>query len=258
MKKIVLTTAMSLWIVALAVAASADTLILRDGTRLEGTVVSIAGRTITFRDADGVSRRYAATFVESLRFDGGEPVTTTRTSNRQRLVVPAGTALVVRTVEAIDSKDADVDQTFSALFEQDVVDASGRVIIPVRSSAQLIIRQLSSGGATGSPEIVLDVESLTVNGRRYLVSTTDLSQDSNTGIGKNKRTAEAVGGGAALGGLIGAIVGGGKGAAIGVIAGGAGGAGVQVLTRGHDVRVPAETILKFSLDKPVTLQPDRE
>ena len=128
------------------------------------------------------------------------------------------------------------------------------MIVPKGSSAQLMIRQLTSGGATGSPQMVLDIQSLTVGGRKYLVSTTDLTQDSDTGIGKNKRTAEAIGGGAAIGTLIGGIAGGGKGALIGVLVGAAGGAGVQVLTRGHDVEVPAETVLRFALDEPVTLR----
>ena len=160
----------------------------------------------------------------------------------------------MRTVETIDSEMRGADQTFSAIVEQQVTDASGRVIIPASSSAQLMIRQVSSGGATGSPEMVLDVQSITVDGRRYLVSTTDLTQDSDTGIGKNKRTAETIGGGAAVGTIIGAIAGGGKGAAIGVLVGAAGGAAVQVLTKGRDVQVPAETVLTFRLDKPVTLR----
>jgi hypothetical protein len=85
------------------------------------------------------------------------------------------------------------------------------------------------------------------------LSTTDLIENSGTGIGKNKRTAETVGGGAALGTIIGAIAGGAKGAAIGVLVGGAGGAGVEVLNSGRDVRVPAETLLNFRLDRPVTM-----
>jgi outer membrane lipoprotein SlyB len=105
--------------------------------------------------------------------------------------------------------------------------------------------------------MVLDIQSITVDGQKYLVSTADLTRDSDTGIGKNKRTAETIGGGAALGTIIGAIAGGGKGAAIGVLVGAAGGAGAQVLTRGRDVRVPAETVLKFRLDRAVTLQPER-
>jgi hypothetical protein len=104
---------------------------------------------------------------------------------------------------------------------------------------------------------VIDVQSMTVTGRRYLVSTSDLKQTSGTGIGANRGTAETVGGGAALGTIIGAIAGGKKGAAIGVLVGAAGGAGVQVLNRGKDVRVPAETLLTFTLNKPVTLQAER-
>jgi hypothetical protein len=44
---------------------------------------------------------------------------------------------------------------------------------------------------------------------------------------------------------MGAIAGKGKGAA--------GGAGAQVLTKGKEVSVPAETILKFKLDKDLAL-----
>ena len=111
--------------------------------------------------------------------------------------------------------------SFEVLGDQVITDtfltnASGRVIIPERSSAQLVIRQISSGGATDRPELLLDIQSITVDGRRYLVSTTDVTLDSGTGIGNNKRTAETVGAGAALGTVIGAIAGGGKGAAIGV------------------------------------------
>ena len=62
-----------------------------------------------------------------------------------------------------------------------------------------------------------------------------------------------VGGGAALGTLIGAIAGHGKGAAIGAAAGAAAGAGAQVLTRGKTVKVPAESTLRFKLDKPLHL-----
>ena len=57
--------------------------------------------------------------------------------------------------------------------------------------------------------------------------------------------------------FLGALAGGAKGAAIGVLVGAAGGAGAQVLTRGRDVQVPAETVLKFRLDKRVTLQAEQ-
>jgi len=150
-----------------------------------------------------------------------------------------------------------VDQTFSAIVERDIRGESDDVVIPAGSHAVLVVREISSGGVTGSPDMMLDNQSMTVSGRRYLVSTTDLKQDSGTGIGANKRTAQTIGGGAALGTIIGAIAGGAKGAAIGVLVGAAGGAGVQVLNRGKDVRVPAETLLTFKLSGPVSLQAER-
>lgn len=254
MRRIVIAAAMSLCVVSLAAVSSADTLVMRDGTRVQGTVVGIAARTITFRHADGVSRRYFTSQVEALEFLSAERANP-RAVNSRSLEAPAGTELVVRTVEMIDSRSSGADQAFSAIVEQDVTSASGRVIIPERSSAQLMIRQVSSGGATGSPEMALDVQSITIDGRRYLVSTEDVTLKSGTGIGRNRRTAETVGTGAVLGTIIGAIAGGGKGAAIGGLAGAAGGAGVQVLTRGRDIRVPSETVLTFRLERPVTLQP---
>jgi hypothetical protein len=243
-------------VVSLAAVAAADTLIMRDGTRVEGSVTGIAGRTITFRHADGVSRRYPTNQVASLEFISADRANP-RAVNGRRLEAPAGTELVVRTIETIDSRNSGTDQTFSALVERAVSDESGRVIIPEGSSTQLVIRQVSSGGKTGSPEMVLDIQSVTIGGRRYLVSTADLTEDSDTGIGTNKRTAETVGGGAVIGTVIGAIAGGGKGAAIGGLIGAAGGAATQVLTKGHDVKVPSETVLRFRLDKPVTLRAEQ-
>jgi hypothetical protein len=64
-----------------------------------------------------------------------------------------------------------------------------------------------------------------------------------------------VGGGAAIGALIGALVGHGKGAAIGAGVGAAAGAGGEVLTKGKEVRVPAETVMNFKLDKDLSLNP---
>ena len=80
-----------------------------------------------------------------------------------------------------------------------------------------------------------------------------MRQSGKEGFGANKRTAEYTGGGAALGAIIGAIAGHGKGAAIGAGAGAGGGALTQILTKGGSIRVPAETVLNFKLDKPVQI-----
>jgi hypothetical protein len=99
---------------------------------------------------------------------------------------------------------------------------------------------------------MLDLESVMLNGSQYSLSTeSDVSAERRSGIGANKRTGKYVGGGAAIGAIIGAITGGGKGAAIGAGAGAAAGAGAQVLTRGKNVKVPAESVVTFRLTQPI-------
>jgi hypothetical protein len=136
----------------------------------------------------------------------------------------------------------------------DVLDSFGAVTIPKGSDAQLVIRSAAGGSITSASDLVLDVDSLTVSGTKYLISTADLEQQGGQGVGANRKTAIMVGGGAALGTLIGAIVGGGKGAAIGAGIGAGAGIGTEVLTKGKQVRVPAETLLSFRLDQDLRLQ----
>lgn len=259
MRSTVIAAAMSLIVLSLSTAAAADTLTLRDGTRLQGTVMSLASNVISFRRSDGSVRRFRVDRVDGIEFGAldRDERDDRRAPIGRRLEAPAGSELQIRTTERIDSRDAAEDSTFSGLVERAVTDASGRTIIPESSRAELAIRRVSSGGATGSPELTIDVVSVTVNGRRHVVSTADLEVDSDRGLGTNKRTAATVGGGAAAGTIIGAIAGGGKGAAIGVLVGAAGGAAAQVLTKGRDVRIPTETVLVFRLDRPITLQPER-
>lgn len=172
-------------------------------------------------------------------------------------VLQPGTQIEVRTDAGINSANAREGQTFPASMAQDVVDSQGQLVIPRGSEATLIIRRVNEGGTLSNGNFILDLDSVRVNGRRYVVSTAEVQAGDANGIGKNKRTAEMVGGGAVLGTLLGAIAGGGKGAAIGAVAGAAAGGGAEVLTKGHEIRVPAETLLTFRLDRPLELRESR-
>jgi hypothetical protein len=157
--------------------------------------------------------------------------------------ISTGTSIAVRTNESIDAKKSD-GRVFIGVVDQDVTDANGYVAIPKGSNVELIVKKAAD------KELTLDLESVTVNGQRYEVSSdaSQLSSSQPDGIRKNKRTAEYLSGGAALGAIIGAIAGGGKGAAIGAAAGAGAGAGAQVLTRGKSVKVPSESLLTFRLE----------
>ncbi len=245
-----------------------DTLILKDGSRHDGTLQSATTRSVTFKE-NGVIRRYMRANIESIEFDGGSRAvasngetyspsranSTYAPGSRRSVTLPEGTEISVLTNDNIDSATANEGQSFSADVAEDVRDQSGNVVIPKGSEAELILRRLGTQGKiTGSSEMVLDLQSVKVNGRRYTISTEDLSQKGNEGLGANKRTATMVGGGAVLGTLIGAIAGGGKGAAIGAATGAAAGAGTEVLTRGKAVKVPSESKLRFKLDQPLYLR----
>jgi hypothetical protein len=177
-----------------------------------------------------------------------------RSTGALTTTIPNGTEISVRTNETIDSRNATVGQRFSGVIAADILDSSGAVMIPRGSDAELVIRSANGGGITSGSDLVLDVNSITVSGTRYVVSTDDLQQQSGQGVGANRRTAVMVGGGAVLGTLIGAIAGGGQGAAIGAAVGAGAGLGAEVLTKGRQVRVPAETLLRFRLDQDLRLQ----
>lgn len=177
-----------------------------------------------------------------------ERVRTSRTD-----VLPAQTQLAIRTNQNIDATQSDVGKAYSAEVARTIEDQNGNILVPKGAPVTLTIASVKNP-TLGEYQAELALHSITLNGHRYLVSTNAVTEQGTGGLGKNKKTAEMVGGGALLGTVIGAVAGGGKGAAIGAVLGGAGGAGAQVLTKGKEVKVPAETVLTFQLSQPVRLQ----
>src|SRR5262249_2336915 len=148
-------------------------------------------------------------------------------------VLPAGTEISVRSEETIDSAVAVEGQTFAAEVTDNVKDAAGDVVVPDGANATIVIRSASKGGRfKDAADLVLALASVSIGGRRYALSTTDLVEKGRDGVGANKRTAEFAGGGAAIGAVVGALLGGGKGAAIGAGSGAGGGVVTQLLTKG--------------------------
>src|SRR5215471_8667576 len=252
---------------------------LRDGSSVTGTLVSSSADEIKIAGDDNVTRTLSMSQVRSVEYgdaapasaaSGGGSGTMASASARpaprpaaarprpslddittDTHVVPSGTEVSVQTEERIDGSTAADGQTFAANVTEPVKDAEGKVVIPGGAKAQVVIRSVSQGGKIrGQDDLVLDLASVSIDGRQYALSTADLEEKGKQGIGANKRTAEFAGGGAAIGGIVGAIFGGAKGAAIGAGVGSGGGVATQALTKGN-IRVEPETILTFKLDKPL-------
>jgi len=251
------------------------TVFMRDGTQFAGTVASTSPTDVTLKGDDNVTHTLAMKDVKSIEYDdaAAPPAATAqgvarparRSLNHERhehpqesairsktYEVSAGTEIAVRSEETIDPGRAAEGQTFAAEVTNDVRDANGDVVIPQGANAQIVIRSSAKGGRfKGTSDLVLDLASVSVDGRMYQLSTVDLVKQGKTGLGANKRTAEYTGGGTAVGAIIGAIAGGGKGAAIGAGSGAGAGALTQILTKGGSIKVPAESVLTFKLDRPL-------
>ncbi|HEV2234765.1 MAG TPA: BON domain-containing protein [Terriglobia bacterium] len=172
------------------------------------------------------------------------------------VTIPAGTVITVRMIDGVDSSRDRTGQNFGASVAAPVV-VDGREVI--RSGADARVRLTTAknaGHMTGQSELQLQLAGVNIAGSNYDVTTTTYSQ---VGGSRGKRTAETVGGGAVLGGLIGAIAGHGKGAAIGSVIGAGAGTAVEAGTKAPPMKVAPETKIDFTLKAPirVTLPPDQ-
>ncbi|MBZ5726342.1 MAG: hypothetical protein LAP87_15250 [Acidobacteriia bacterium] len=171
-------------------------------------------------------------------------------ATRGEVELPAGTNLVVRMIEGVDSETNRVGQTFAASLDEPVM-IGGETVIP--RGADVVVKLVDSkesGKFTGRSELTLDLVSVKVGGRMADINTQSVTRESSS---RGERTAKVAGGTAAVGAIIGAIAGGGKGAAVGAAAGGAAGAGAEVVTKGQRVKIPSETRLTFVLDTAVRI-----
>jgi hypothetical protein len=185
-------------------------------------------------ESSNVFRPDASTVAPTPQYSGGE--------------LPAGTNIVIRMIDGVDSEQNRVGQTFNASVDEPVL-INGETVIP--RGADVIVKLVDakeSGKLTGRSGLTMDLVSVKINGRPVDINTQTVSRESSS---RGARTAKVAGGTAAVGAIIGAIAGGGKGAAIGAGAGGAAGAGVEVLTSGQRVKIPSETRLTFVTDTAV-------
>jgi len=265
---------------------------LTDGTKVPGSIVASTQTDMVVAGDDGIERKIPLEKVKSVDYNAARvadpspknaaaerapappsapqaapkviperaaapPPVPTAVPTTKTNELPAGAEVSVRTNEPIDSATAQEGQTFDAQVTRDIKDADGDVVIPRGSRANIVIKSASKGGKfRGQSDLVLDLQSVVINGRTRRVETADLEQKGKSGIGANQRTAKYTGGGAAIGAIIGAIAGGGKGAAIGAGAGAGAGAATQVITKGGSIKIPVESVLTFSLERPLRVTAD--
>lgn len=167
----------------------------------------------------------------------------------QAITIPAGTSVLVRMIDGIDSSTNQIGDRFHASLESALI-VGDTVVAPKGADAYGKLTQAKGAGKiSGGAELTLELTGIRIGGDIVPVESTDYEV---AGKGRGTQSAERIGGGAVLGTIVGAIAGGGKGAAIGAAAGAGAGTAVQVMTHGEQVRIPSETLLEFTLQQDVT------
>lgn len=234
----------------------ADTLTLNNGKVIDGTYLGGDARSIRMAVGDKIES-YGIGEVSTLKFGAAKSMaqpstaaTPAAATGNWKVEIPAGSELVVRMIDSVDSEVNRVGQTFNASVDEPVI-VDGKTVVPRGADVVAkLVEDEQSGKLTGRTALTMALVSLTVDGQAVDVVTQEVTTASES---RGKRTAKVVGGTAALGAIIGAIAGGGKGAAVGATTGAGAGAAIQVMTKGQHVKIPSETRLVFTLKQPVRL-----
>ena len=167
--------------------------------------------------------------------------------------IAAGTNLTIRINQHISVKTSHAGDRFTGEVVEPVVGQNDRVVIPKGAPVSgVVVESHRRGHFKGSSILELRLTYLTLNGSRYALDTSDLTQ---TKKGKGKRSAAMIGGGAGLGMLVGGVATGGVGLLVGGLVGGGGGTLLSGLTGNRDIEIPAESIVRFKLADNLVVQP---
>lgn len=127
--------------------------------------------------------------------------------------IDPGTNITVRTNEPIDVERFD-NRVYYGTVDQDVRGDNGRLAIPRGSRVELIVRVMRDN------DLVLDLESVNVNGQRYAIQT-------------ERNRVESQRDNSLIGAIVGAINGG--------------------QAEGRAVRIPRDSLLNFRIQAPLTV-----
>jgi hypothetical protein len=240
---------------AISTICLADTITLKNGRVVNGTYLGGTARQVRVDTGDQV-RTFDVADIARIDFgdaaspapppEGPPPMPPAPTASVSRgpsgppaaplgVTLPAGTNIVIRMIDAVDSQTARQGQNFQGSLDEPLVDSSGGTLIPRGADVVLkLVDAKQSGKIAGRTELALSLMQIRVNGQMVDINTQTVTKMSDSRAG---RSAKTIGGGAVAGAVIGGIIGGGKGAATGAAIGGGAGTAYVLTTAGKPVVV---------------------
>jgi hypothetical protein len=259
----------------------ADTLVLKNGSKVTGYFEGGTARVVKFRGEDGAVKDYDIMQIQEVVFDSASsppppvavstpppppaapPAPQLRPASERPpaqppsaiaantgYTVPTGTKIVIQLVDPINSETSKANSTFVALLDEPIIMDGIEVAARGADIRGRITTANDAGTLAGKSELGLELTQIYINGIPYALTTSEYSE---AGESRTGGTVKRAGLGAGVGAIIGAIAGGGKGAAIGAGVGAGAGTASQVLTKGEKLNIPAETKLEFTLRSPLVI-----
>ncbi len=236
---------------------SADTLKLKDGRVLDGYFMGGSSRVIKF-EVNGVVQEIPLEAIVSLTFKTvstsqatapapkkappPKPVPATRpTGSPGAVTVNAGTRLMIRLTESLDTGKNKAGDRFTSALEADLV--SGGVIVAARGAAVYgrVAECKKAKRLAGKAKLTLELTDIMINNQMRPILTQRVGYE-----GDRQGTLKKVGAGAAVGGIADGSDGARTGAAVGAAA--------ALLTKGKQIQFASGTLIEFRLAQPLSVK----
>lgn len=166
------------------------------------------------------------------------------------ITIPAGTPVVIRTTSALSTKDAKDGEAFRATLAEPLV-VDGVTLAAKGAEVEGVVVESDPGGRVkGVAQLGVALRSIQTAAGKVAIQTGAYVAQAKSSVKKDVTRGAIMTG---VGAAIGAIAGGGKGAAVGAGVGAGAGTATAVATRGEAASIPAESVLTFRLQSPVTV-----
>lgn len=232
--------------IALACAASADTLHLTNGQVINGMIAGRSSSGVRFTGPDGRTLFYPFEEVQSMNF-GPLPPAAPPPPAPGRALVPVGTVLLVRMTDGLSTKDVQTGQIFTATLATNLA-ANGYVFAPAGTTVYgQVVDASQAHRGSGTSKLQVELTQIVIGGTATPIVTNVYDTQ---GKSSTRRSFRRLFGGAGLGAAIGGIAGNaGMGAAIGAVSG----AALSMAQKGDPADIQSEQQLQFTLQQPVML-----
>ena len=184
-------------------------------------------------------------------FSSSHSAVTARSQSARHVTIPAGTRLLVRTTDNLNSEGSRAGSRFTGTLEtnlvvDDVTVAPRGTVVHGR-----LVEATSAGRTSGRSRLTLELTDIVINGTANPVLTNSYEI---RGRGQSGRTTRRGLRGAGLGALVGGIAGGGGGAAVGGALGAGAGKATSAARGGQQISLPSGSLIEFRLAQPASLQ----